>query len=254
MTVALTIGLSVATRTIMNIRTSTDEESSQRSFSAAEAGMEKALQELNAGSGSLTNNSTYQTTIASLSGTEIILNNGAPVLKDAPTDLWLSTYPNYSSPWTGIVTVYWGSSQDACDTDEATNSLAALEIVLITGIKANPVVYHFPVDACNARSAINNFEYIAASGKTFQGKTFTYKKTIPVTSGLLMRIVPVYASTLIGVQACDGAGNNCKALPAQGTIITSTGTANSTQTKIIAFKENPRIPVQLFPFIIFSPK
>src|SRR6266403_5167091 len=86
MTVALTIRLSIATRTITNIRTSTEEESSQRSFSAAEAGMEKALQELNGSSGSLTNSSTFQSSIASLSGQELLLNNGSPVLKDDAVD------------------------------------------------------------------------------------------------------------------------------------------------------------------------
>ena len=40
MTIALTIGLSLATRTITDIRTTTEEENSQRAFSAAEAGIE----------------------------------------------------------------------------------------------------------------------------------------------------------------------------------------------------------------------
>src|SRR3990167_6486206 len=43
MVVGLTVGLAVASRSITNIRTSTEEENSQRAFSAAEAGIEKVL-------------------------------------------------------------------------------------------------------------------------------------------------------------------------------------------------------------------
>jgi hypothetical protein len=41
--VALTVGLSVVTRSITTVRTTSEEESSQRAFSAAEAGIEQAL-------------------------------------------------------------------------------------------------------------------------------------------------------------------------------------------------------------------
>src|SRR5690349_3201017 len=88
MTVALTIGLSVATRTINNIRTSTDEENSQRAFSAAEAGIEQALQNSTASSGTFANNtSSYQTSIATVAGLDVSLNNKVPILKDNIGDL-----------------------------------------------------------------------------------------------------------------------------------------------------------------------
>ncbi|MDP2632177.1 MAG: hypothetical protein Q8P25_00445 [Candidatus Curtissbacteria bacterium] len=46
--VALAVGLSVASRNITNIRTSTQTEQSQRAFSAAEGGVEDVLSRLNA--------------------------------------------------------------------------------------------------------------------------------------------------------------------------------------------------------------
>ncbi|MDP2632311.1 MAG: hypothetical protein Q8P25_01150, partial [Candidatus Curtissbacteria bacterium] len=45
--VALAVGLSVASRNITNIRTSTQTEQSQRAFSAAEGGVEDVLSRLN---------------------------------------------------------------------------------------------------------------------------------------------------------------------------------------------------------------
>jgi len=258
MTVALTIGLSIATRTITNVRTSTEEESSQRSFSAAEAGMEKALQELNGSSGSLTNSSTYQTTIATVSGQEILLNDGAPVLKDEAADLWLSSYPGYVGPWSGKLTVYWGSSPDKCTNDEDTNTMAALDIVLITGTKFNPVVSHYPVDPCTppegTRVSSNAFEAVFRSGRLIGNRDLAFHKEITVASGLLMRIVPLYASSPIGVRACDQSGGGCSVFPAQGTIVTSVGSSSNTQTKLTAYKSYPRMPIQLFPYIIFSPR
>lgn len=43
MVIALTIGLSIAARSIINLQTTTEEEISQRAFSAAEAGIERAI-------------------------------------------------------------------------------------------------------------------------------------------------------------------------------------------------------------------
>lgn len=249
MTVALTIGLSVATRTITNIRTSADEESSQRAFSAAEAGIERALQNSNSTSGNFTNNTTYQTAVSTVTGLEFLLNNGSPILKDNAVDVWLATYPNYTNPWNGTLTIYWGSSSDACTNSESTNSMAALELVLISGTRANPQVTTYPIDPCGPRSAVNRFDNASISaGGTVLGKSFAFRKSVTVTNGLLLRVIPLYAPTKAAI------GNPLVAFPAQGTMITSTGSSGDTQRKITGFREHPKLPVQLFPYVIFSPK
>lgn len=254
MTVALTIGLAVATRTITNIRTASEEESSQRAFSAAEAGIEQALQTSAGVSGSFSNNTSYNTTISTLTGQEFMLNNGFPVLKDEAADLWLSTYPNYTNPWDGTVTIYWGVSTKQCTSSEQSNTLAALELVLISGTSGNPKVTQYALDPCSSRVSDNNFEAATVGGKTIDGKDLLYRKTISITSGLLMRIIPLYGESLIGVVGCDASGGNCKSFPAQGTIISSVGYAGDTQRKIIGFQAYPNLPVQFFPFVLFSPK
>lgn len=254
MTVALTIGLAVATRTITNIRTASEEESSQRAFSAAEAGIEQALQTSAGVSGTFSNNTSYNTTITTLTGQEFMLNNGFPLLKDDAADLWLSTYPNYTNPWDGTMTLYWGSSTKQCSSSEQSDTLAALELVLITGTIGNPRVTQYALDPCSARASDNNFEAAAVGGRTIDGKELLYSKTISVTSGLLMRIIPLYGESLIGVVGCDSSGGNCNNFPAQGTIITSVGQAGDTQRKIVGFQAYPKLPVQFFPFVLFSPK
>jgi Tfp pilus assembly protein PilX len=254
MVTALTIGLSVAARTITNTRTSQEAENSEKAFSAAEAGIEQSLTNSNNVTGSFTNNTSYKTTVTTISGTQISLNNGSAVLTDDSQDLWLSTYPGYTSPWSGNITFYWGQPTDTCSNAEAAGTLSAVEIIVLSGTKANPQVTRYAEDPCSQRSLSNKFEYITSGGGTVDGKTYSYKKTIAVTSGLLVRVIPLYGSTAMGVTGCDGANANCSALPSQGTLITSIGTADTTQRKLVSYRRYPKLPIEIFPYSFFAPK
>lgn len=254
MVTALTIGLSAAARTITNTRTSQDAENSEKAFSAAEAGIEQALTYNDDVTGTFSNSTKYETTVTTLSGTNIQLNNGASILKDDSVDLWLSSYPGYTNPRTGNITVYWGQGTDNCSTTPTNNTAAALEMIVVAGTKANPQVRRYAVDPCSARSLSNNFEYVSSGGGSVGGKNYSYRKTISVTSGLFVRIIPLYGSANIGVTGCDSANANCSELPSQGTIITSVGTADTTQRKLITYRRYPKLPTELFPFSFFSPQ
>lgn len=246
--VALTVGLSVATRTISTNRMTAAQDSSQRAFSAAEAGLERALtigmDSVITGSFS-GNNSSYKTSKSLLSGDEILLNNGNFILKDDSADIWLSNYPDYSSPWTGTLDIYWGRASDVCTQPETSNTKAALEVILISGDTSNPRITHYAYDECDDRRNFNKFSDVLAGGSV-KGKTFAYKASINVNSGLLARVVSLYAGTYIGAV---GSG-----LPPQGTIITSVGASGGTQRKIVSFRGYPKAPIELYPFLIFSPK
>lgn len=246
--VALTVGLSLAVRSITTTRMTSAQDSSQRAFSAAEAGIEQALT-ASAGTtitGSFTNNnSSYATSTSLLSGDEVLMENGAFIFKDNPVDVWLSNYPDYTSPWTGSLKIYWGKSTDSCNQSESSNTMAAVEVVLISGSTAAPAIKHFAYDPCSARRANNHFSIISAGG-IVKGRAFAYSATINVTSGLLARVIPLYAGTYIGV---SGTG-----LPPQGTVITSVGNSGGTQRKIVSFRGYPKPPIELYPFLIFSPK
>lgn len=258
MVVTLTIGLSIVAKTITNIKNTTDEENSQRAFSAAEAGIEQSMNNNTASSGMFNNNATYTTTITSLSGVEFLLNNGADILKDESADIWLSTYPKYTDPWSGNLTIYWGSSSDVCDTSEDKNTMAALEILLISGTKDTPKITHYAWDPCSDRSSktkddSNHFDQIAASSGNVSGKQFGYSNIITVNSGLIARVIPLYSKTKVGLKAYDLSGNP-STLPSQGSLITSTGVADKAQRKIVSFKSYPKLPNEIFPFILYTPK
>ncbi len=255
MVVALTVGLSVVTRTITNVRTSQEEEASQQAFSAAEAGIEKiiATNQTTPQNYSFSNNLSYSANVRNVGGTSFLVNNGIDIPKDDGIDIWLTSNPNnpsnFGTPYTGNVTVYWSKGSDICSASPDTNTKAALEIVLLTGTTAsNAVASHIVLDPCSARASNNNFSTASiATGGSIGGESFGHNYTITgITNGLVMRVIPVYATTKMGVVGSAS-------LPTQGQIIESTGTAGETKRKIVVYKGYPKVPVEFFPFLLFSP-
>lgn len=251
MVVALTVGLSIASKTITSLRTSTEEANSQKALAAAEAGIEQSLKTNQIASGTFTDTqASYQTSVTPVLGTSFLVNGGNPIIADNGADLWLSDYSSepanlYQNPWTGTLTVNWGTSTDAC-------SNAALEIVIISGSKQSPASNRYALDPCAGRASGNRFTQVALTRTTVLGKDFFYQTQINVSSGLIGRIIPIYFNTSIAI-----VGN--RALPSQGTTITSTGcvpscATGSVQRKVNVFQGYPEIPSEYFPYNLFSPQ
>src|SRR6185437_6862775 len=142
MATALTVGLAVVSRSITDKKTSQESSNSQKAFSAAEAGIERSLNTTTntTFNGTFSNNNTkYNASVITISGNQFPLNNAQQVLKDDSITLWLSTYPTYANPYpNGTITFYWGQSGDKCTTSETSNSMAALELTVISGSTATP--------------------------------------------------------------------------------------------------------------------
>ncbi len=246
MVIALTVGLSIASRSITSFKNSTDQVNSQKALSAAEAGVEQAIKSnASIANSNFSQDSGFTTTLTQISGTTFILNGGNPISQDDGIDLWLTPYSSdsaslYQNPWNGTFTVYWGDASGACNN-------AALEVVLISGTRTAPSIQRYAFDPCQTRSTGNHFTYISPGQSTVAGKTFYYQsQTIPVTNGLIARIIPVYANTpaaLIGTAA----------FPSQGSVITSVGTAGSTARKVNVFQGYPEVPSEYFLYNLFSP-
>lgn len=247
MVVALTVGLSVASRSITNIRTSTAQEESQRAFSAAEAGIEEALKSgISIAEQTLPNSAKYfANVITPVSTTEFLVPN--PVLKDEATQIWLSNYngcaspPCYVNPYNGTITIYWGDPAESC------TDVAALEVIAFSGSATSPIVTRYALDPCSGFRG-NNFSSVTTGDFTLQGVHFRNTYFITVSNGLIMRIIPLYKSTKIGVKGTAS-------LPSQGKEIESTGKVvtgnNEVVRKIKVFQSNPSLP-SLFDYAIFS--
>ncbi len=252
--IALTVGLSVASRSIVGIKTATEEANSQKALAAAEAGIERALQKLTEtssidgafelGEGT---ESTYSTSVASLSGRLLVLNGGNMVKKDEGIDLWFVSHnedgtPDYLSSWSGDISVYWGEQGDECSQSQLTNTMAAVEIVVIEGTKDAPLLRRYVYDPCSTRRDVNNFD-LADAGKAILGKTFSHGKTnIEVNQAMLAKVIPLYANAPVAIEVTSGSD-----LPSQGSVISSIGKSGTTERKVTVFQGYPTLPAEFFP-------
>ncbi|OGH23671.1 MAG: hypothetical protein A2958_02765 [Candidatus Levybacteria bacterium RIFCSPLOWO2_01_FULL_38_13] len=251
MVVSTTIGLSLVSKSIVSLRTSTEEAESAKALTAAEAGVQQALQQgTSIPSGSFANNTSFNATVSQESGISLILNGGNPALKDEGINVWLvshssPTSPNWSETWEGDLTFYWGETSDPCNE-------ADLEIYALGGdppfnfsnMKASRNAVH---GGCSSRE--NNFLTGVASAKNIGGKTFHFSYPVNIKDGLIVRVVPLYKDAVIAVEGSPS-------LPSQGILVSSEGqvTGSDIKRKINIFQPYPSLPNEFFLYGLLVPK
>lgn len=257
MIVALTAGLSIASRTITNLKLSKQNQESQRAFQAAQSGIEKFLAS-GTGGNSAFNNASFDTSVTSIDQSERVLNNGISIDQDRGADVWLSQYPDYSSKYSGGLTIYWGGKgQTACVSGQGDKSIPALEIVILSGVVGLPTFTRYSYDPCNASATRGNGfatpgggTYTTSAASNIPGTVFLYSTTLPaVSNGLIMKVIPIYNSTIIGVKFTPSGGST---VPSEGRVITSTGTSGDTKRKVLYYESYPQLPNEIFPYSILS--
>lgn len=280
MTVALGIGLSIVQKSLVDLSTASKVDQSSRAFSAAEAGVEKALKDNKdlksfSDTGSQITNITDTGLIpcvpgspgcAQQSGVQAALEY-PPLAKEDVVQVWLvdpnANLPNCVSPSVcytqTTLDVFWGNSQ----TDKA-----ALELTLIyfDGSSYKPRKWY--LDNASAGRQQNNFDQVACGGyplgvNTYQCYIKLGNSSVNVlTNGALQSIVPNTLMLLrarllyntnsqpFAVQAVGTCNPGCS-LPPQARSIESTGVAGETQRKVRLFQENKVVP-PFFDYAIFS--
>ncbi len=267
MTVALAIGISVIQRSLSDVSTSTKVEQSSRAFSAAEAGIEKALKNDNSPVNFAENYSS-----ATVTGTELIPavpSFGTPqapleyplLAKEETAHVWLAD-PNAGLPnctnfdvcyQRSTLDVYWGDPT-------ALSDKAALELTLVYYNGSQYLARKYYYDQVLSRSS-NNFTQVNCLGvdTLSSGVTYQCKKTVtfPTSTGLmLLRARLLYNSTSqpFAVQATGV----CPASPCQGYYIppqvkklTATGISGQAKRKVQLFKIDKVVP-PYFDYAIFS--
>ena len=260
MVVVLTIVLSLATRSITNTRLTSQDQDSKRALSAAEAGIEQALKRnsVNIGSQSFGSDASIkQLSLTSLSGQDILINNGAVVSRDDGSDIWFVSHrpdgtPDYSSTnGTTTLTLNWGKANEVCSATSTANTMAALEVILVLGPVSSPQATRYVYDPCDTapgRQAAISFSNPTKPGNTVQGVSFAYTVTISgISNALFARVIPLYADTVVGV-------HSDVALPTQGTIVDALGASGNAQRRVNTFRGYPKLPTEFFPYGIFLPQ
>lgn len=254
MIVALTAGLTIASRTITNLKLSKQNEESQRAFQAASAGIDKLINAAaGANGGGTLENAEFLTKVLEQDADNYVLNNGAAIDQDRGMDIWLSAHPTFSTQYIGSFTLYFGTGTGAdaqnCTATSGKNVMPALEIVMLEGTIATPTLEKYVYDPCGSRRASNNFAPAIDAGSA-GGVNFLHNTgAISVTNGLVARVVPIYNSAVVGVRWAPSGG---APIPVQGKLLESTGTSGETQRRIVYFESLPQIPVEVFPYVIMS--
>ncbi|TSC87430.1 MAG: Uncharacterized protein G01um10147_607 [Microgenomates group bacterium Gr01-1014_7] len=274
MTVALGIGLSIVQKSLVDISTASKVEQSSRAFSAAEAGVEKALQE-NTNCQNCKDFTDNSSSIKEITGTDLIPPAATagnrqvalefpPLAKEDVVQVWLADYTSSSNPPQTYynqnrLDVYWGAT-GIIDPDNK----PAIEIKVIY-FDGSYQVKPFYLDSNSSRVASNGFTNASGdctsptitttsgSNRQFFCRSSLSGLTLPL---MLIRVRLLYSSISqpLAVQAgvtCPTEPCAAYSLPAQAKEIISTGVSGETQRKVKVFLLNKVVP-PFFDYAIFS--
>lgn len=275
--VVLTIGLSVATRTVTDIKTARQTELSNRAFNAAEAGIEAVLSGIsptgNITVGSGANQSNYNVSVNTVGGTggEAFIFN-KPVNKDDTQQIWLmghkddgsldetnSQGKNFNSK---DLYVYWGNTGQRSDVSGPSGITPAVEISVIYKDAAGYKIAKGLFDPNASRAASNNFSSTVDTAGNYTSSKLAFRKTVDLEQApfgitgvgstsklyaLRMRLLYNDAAQMMGAQPFNGTDM----FPIQGKIISSTGNAGNVYRKVEVFESFPALP-PIFDYVIFN--
>lgn len=260
MAVALTVGLSVVSRSITDIRVSQQEEESARVFSAAEAGIEAAL----AGE-TITEFGDFSIEIASVElGGEGQTSFVFPkeIRAGDIQAVWLVSHDedgNLQSDFGSFtdLTFYWGNEGTSSNQD----TTPALEAMIIYVDGGRYRTRRVAFDPYGARPDGNDFtsDAVGSAGYSLEGKTFAFRvqftqdndiDSFPSGNLYAVRIKLLYnddQSHLLGIET---SGDN---LPVQGTCYESRAEHSETgiSRKVKQCQFHKSLP-DIFDYVLFS--
>jgi hypothetical protein len=276
MLVVLSVGLAITQRSVTDVTTSSQTEQASRAFSAAEAGVEKAVQlDTSVPLTNLGNNSTTQVVSSGLvpSGTsQYYPVEYPPIGRETTAQFWLtdpnSTGLNYTQD---TFNLYFGNP--------GTSDKPALEVnVVLKSTDSSGIdryytkKYFYDSDSSVERSG-NNFTHLTCTSSTIPtvlslNSTFYCMQPVgPVmdpnnpsascntaTCSLVMvRVRLLYSNEnhKIAIGPCTGPGCAGSKLPPQAQIYNSTGSSGQSQKQLLVFKVKDVVP-PWFDFAIFS--
>lgn len=260
-TVSLGIGLAVIQRSLSDISTSSNVELSSRAFSAAEAGIERAL---NGNTSGVTEGETGNNSSATLqdSGLLPVAHQALeypPLSKEDTAQFWLSdptTLNDYYSQNT--LDIYWGAQNIADPNDRPA---LALTLVYLSSGKYQSKKYFF--DPNSTRASSNGFTTPASCNDNLGAISTSYGSNrrfycttslvLPSANGLkLLRARFLYNTTPqpLAVKPVGNCNNSCS-LPSQARLFTSIGIAGNTQRVLQLFKLDKTVP-PFFDYAVFA--
>lgn len=273
--VVLTVGLSIATRTVTDIKISQQTELSQRAFNAAEAGIESVLSGQAATGvyvpiGTGANPSSYNVSVQTVGGSNAAFVFPNAVLKDNTQQIWFighkadNTFdfedPNNFND--NLLWIYWGNPGQPVNNTSDSPITPALEVSIIykdaTGFKIAKGVYD-----PSTRTASNNFIDGIDTAGGYTSSQIQFRKQIDLEQepykmtgidtgattlyALRMRLLYNDTAQLLGAQP----GESTATFPVQGKLISSTGNAGDVYRKVEVYESYPVMP-PIFDYVLFN--
>lgn len=306
--VGLAIVLSIASRTVTDVRQTTTSDESNRAYYAAESGVENALKKISDGTivpsvtpntsatiGTINNNSSANVGVVALTvpATNVLIFP-SPIAKDDVGQVNLiDNFNTLTSSGTGLsllssdgLTIYWEKYTGTPQSPKPAIEVSIISCIGGTNCGTNPVFHisKYTFDPDSGRVGGNGFCNTVVSGPGNYGPvtsssgtsaSYAYKVTVKFpTSGIctndsvnttdnpvLARIRLLYNSADVAVGGTSGtiSGScstawfeNCKALPNQGSVVTSIGSTPSGVTrKLTVTQLYPALPA-IFDYVLYN--
>lgn len=263
MVIALTVGVAISQRATSDIATSTQSEQSSQAFSAAEAGIERAIQ-TNSAPAPFSLGNQAQVSV-SKSGALPYPGSGLaieypPIDKETAAQFWFtdSTYPYSGSSFQ----IYFGNDSSFNATD---NIAPAVEVNVISLVSSNYLSYRYYFDADSNRSIDNSFNNCSRSPLPIDtilssSSSFYCSASVPPAPGCkapcapyttpasLVRVRLLYSNNPQKVALAPAPG---LFFPPQIEVYNSTGSSGQSQVTLQYFKQHDLVP-PWFDFAIFS--
>lgn len=252
MAVILTVGLSIASRSLTDLKMSQQTQESARAFWVAQAVLDKAIK-ANAGeSVNYLDEIRYEVSKTSMGGGRSFVYPGKAEA-DNPLPLWLIDHNAQTgeilpgTSVTGTVTLYWGNA----GTPANSAATPALEISLVYRPGADFMLRRWVFDPNSARRSVNNFS-AALAGGLVQGQTFAFASSaLDITSyanPYMVRLRLIYADSPHALGLASSFD-----LPNQGDCYDSRATVeesgiSSRLSECVFWKTSPSI----FDYLVFS--
>lgn len=263
MVVGLTIGLAAASRSITDVRLSTQSEQAERAFAAAEAGVEEALAR-NIGvlvaSGTkeysgVVGEVPYTVTIKKAEASNVLASS-KPVAKDDVIQILTKSDDDPQIDLSGAtITVYWVDTSNNIET----NDPAALEVTEIyqSGDSYLTKRYGFKPNVTESETvAASGFKLIdgCSSDCAILGKNYRYKANVSLSDGTLMlRFRPLSrsSSTSIGVKVSSPGTSGDANFPPQSYEIEGVGTVGNVVRRVKVNRSLETLP-SIFDYALFA--
>lgn len=256
LSIVLIIVLYIMSRTVTDISLSSKEEDSMRAFSAAEAGIERALVIGNDIGQTAIGDATFQASVTDFGVGQNTLVYPLGLKSGGISTFWFARpgEPEFNG---GEAKLCWG----AAGTSASTSETPAVEVSIFYLDAGVYKVARAVLDPNTSRTVTNNFSSATTSACVVNGESFAFQSTVDFSSlgitgyatpGVLryMTVKFLYNNTTSHKVALD-VSSTSSLLPSQGVKVNSDGSFGSSNRSIEVYQLYPVAP-SVFTNAVFS--